>query len=157
MNTAPQIADILIHIGMLIFVIAIAFLVVYIAFLPSVIAYRRNMRDRTAVLLINLFFGASGVGWLVALVWACNGYADPIPEKVSFAIVEEKSIWGVLGGITRAIITVLFIAFVAYMVYLFVTVEDKAEIQEPSSSFVSLFKGDEPNKKKPSPFLELFK
>ncbi|HTQ96988.1 MAG TPA: superinfection immunity protein [Candidatus Acidoferrum sp.] len=38
-------------------------------FLPALIA--RNKRDATAILLFNLFLGWTGIGWIIALVWAC--------------------------------------------------------------------------------------
>ncbi len=38
-------------------------------FLPSIIAH--NKRDATAILLLNFFLGWTGIGWLMALIWAC--------------------------------------------------------------------------------------
>ena len=39
-------------------------------FLPSIVAFARNKRDTTAIVLLNLFLGWSVIGWIVALVWA---------------------------------------------------------------------------------------
>jgi hypothetical protein len=39
-------------------------------FLPSIVAFARNKRDTTAILLLNIFLGWSVIGWIVALVWA---------------------------------------------------------------------------------------
>jgi len=39
-------------------------------FLPTIIAFARNKRDTTAILLLNLFLGWSVIGWIIALVWA---------------------------------------------------------------------------------------
>ncbi len=39
-------------------------------FLPTIIASSRDARSMTAIVLLNFFFGWTGVGWLVALIWA---------------------------------------------------------------------------------------
>jgi len=41
-------------------------------FLPSIIALVRSKRDTLAIFLLNLFLGWTGVGWIVALVWAAK-------------------------------------------------------------------------------------
>jgi hypothetical protein len=48
-------------------------------FLPAIIG--RDKRDATGILLFNLFLGWTGIGWIVALVWACA--AEPrLPTAV---------------------------------------------------------------------------
>ena len=37
-------------------------------FAPTIIA--RNKRNAWAIFFCNLFFGATGVGWIVCLIWA---------------------------------------------------------------------------------------
>ena len=39
-------------------------------FLPTIIAFARNKRDTTAILLLNFFLGWTCIGWGIALVWA---------------------------------------------------------------------------------------
>ncbi len=39
-------------------------------FLPSVIALLREKRDKLSIFLLNFFLGWSGIGWVIALVWA---------------------------------------------------------------------------------------
>lgn len=39
-------------------------------FLPSIIAFARNKRDVTSILLLNFFLGWTAIGWVIALVWA---------------------------------------------------------------------------------------
>ena len=41
-----------------------------IYFLPTILAFARNKRDTSAILLLNLFLGWTMIGWVVALVWA---------------------------------------------------------------------------------------
>ena len=48
---------------------------IFLYFLPSIIAH--NKRDFAAILIINLLFGWTVVGWIVALVWACAAEAKP--------------------------------------------------------------------------------
>lgn len=38
--------------------------------IPSIIAFRRRHPNRYAILAINIALGATGIGWLGALVWA---------------------------------------------------------------------------------------
>jgi hypothetical protein len=39
-------------------------------FLPSIVAFARNKRDTTSIVLLNFFLGWSVIGWVIALVWA---------------------------------------------------------------------------------------
>ena len=43
-----------------------------LALLPGLIAFSRRAHDRWFILALNLFLGATGVGWVVALAWACR-------------------------------------------------------------------------------------
>ncbi|MEU9407482.1 superinfection immunity protein [Streptomyces sp. NPDC048281] len=48
-------------------VIAVGVLLAVLYLLPSYLAFTRGVKDRWLVLVINLFFGASLIGWGVAL------------------------------------------------------------------------------------------
>jgi hypothetical protein len=39
-------------------------------FVPSFVAYQRNHRNAGPIFLTTLFFGWTGIGWIVALIWA---------------------------------------------------------------------------------------
>jgi len=57
------------------------FLIVIIAlvyFLPTIVAFSRQHRNRWIILAINLVFGATLLGWVLALIWALNKVDDPI-------------------------------------------------------------------------------
>ena len=41
-----------------------------IHFLPTIVAALRNSRHTLAIFFINLFFGWTVVGWVIALIWA---------------------------------------------------------------------------------------
>jgi hypothetical protein len=38
-------------------------------FLPSIIGHKK--RDFTGIFIVNLLFGWTVIGWIIALVWAC--------------------------------------------------------------------------------------
>jgi hypothetical protein len=39
-------------------------------FLPSIIAHNKRKKNAASIFVINLFFGWSIVGWVIALAWA---------------------------------------------------------------------------------------
>ena len=48
-------------------IIIIVFIVVY--FIPSFIGFEK--RNAGAIFVLNLLLGWTGLGWVIALVWAC--------------------------------------------------------------------------------------
>ncbi|MFG2647006.1 superinfection immunity protein [Streptomyces sp. NPDC048436] len=52
--------------------------VVYL--LPSLIAFNRGVENRWLVLVINIVFGASVIGWLIALYLATRKVKAPLPR-----------------------------------------------------------------------------
>lgn len=51
------------------FVMFILFLI--IMFVPTYIAYRRNLKRRFACIFINILVGWTVIGWLPLIAWAC--------------------------------------------------------------------------------------
>jgi hypothetical protein len=53
-------------------VIAVAalFLVLYIYFLPTITAIRRNSPYKAAAIIVNILFGVTILGWIIALILA---------------------------------------------------------------------------------------
>jgi hypothetical protein len=47
-------------------------------FLPSIIAWKRKHRNFLALFVLNLCLAPIGVGWVVALVWACLNEQTPV-------------------------------------------------------------------------------
>jgi hypothetical protein len=39
-------------------------------FLPSIIAYARQHRNRSTIVILNVVMGWTGVGWIFCFVWA---------------------------------------------------------------------------------------
>jgi hypothetical protein len=65
------------HTGDLFFV-AIIFLIIGIVFiLPSIVAFRRDHPNRWIILVINVAFGGTIIGWGVAMVWALRAVHQP--------------------------------------------------------------------------------
>ena len=46
-------------------------------FLPTIIAFNRQHRNRWVIFVINFVFGGTLIGWLAALIWALNKIDDP--------------------------------------------------------------------------------
>ena len=44
---------------------------VLLYFLPTIIG--RHKRDAAGIFLVNLLFGWTVIGWVIALIWACTG------------------------------------------------------------------------------------
>lgn len=58
------------HTGDLVF-LAIFFLVIGIIYIaPSIVAFRRNHPNRWIILVVNVAFGGTIVGWGIAMAWA---------------------------------------------------------------------------------------
>jgi hypothetical protein len=56
---------------MVVIFLGIAFLIAGIIYImPSIIAFRRNHPNRWIILVINIAFGGTIIGWGIALVWA---------------------------------------------------------------------------------------
>ena len=41
-----------------------------IYFLPTTIADEKRHKNTTAIFIVNLFFGYTVIGWVIALIWA---------------------------------------------------------------------------------------
>lgn len=58
-------------------------------FIPSFIAFRRNHQNRIAILLLNIFLGFTGLGWVGALIWAVTSGFEISPSKDTLSIADE--------------------------------------------------------------------
>lgn len=56
-------------------------LVLWITFLPTFIAYWRAHPNRVPILLLNIFFGWTILGWVAALIWACLALPERARER----------------------------------------------------------------------------
>lgn len=55
-------------------ILAILFWVSVIAlyFLPAVVANLKGKKNSSAILVLNLLLGWTGIGWVIALVWSAT-------------------------------------------------------------------------------------
>jgi len=60
-------------------VILIGLVVVMLYLLPSIIAFNRGISLRWTVLVIDLFFGWSLIGWVISLALAVSGAPTATP------------------------------------------------------------------------------
>lgn len=58
--------------SLLLLMVVAAALLLLIIFIPTIIAFRRDHSNRWPILVVNLAFGGTGVGWLAVLIWALN-------------------------------------------------------------------------------------
>ena len=70
--------------------------VLYVHFLPAIIGYKRKHPSRTAIFLLNLVFGWSLIGWVVALVSKHHTVADV--DVVQVALVDQALDPSVVGA-----------------------------------------------------------
>ena len=54
-------------------VVAILF---FFYWFPALLANKRHHRDKGSIFVVNLFFGWTVIGWVVALVWAASGNVE---------------------------------------------------------------------------------
>ena len=45
-------------------------IIILIYFIPTFIAKKKNHRQKTAIIIVNVFLGWTFLGWVVALVWS---------------------------------------------------------------------------------------
>ena len=53
---------------MLEFTILILILMIY--FMPTIVAHQAGHKNTQAISTANLFFGWTGIGWIICLIWA---------------------------------------------------------------------------------------
>lgn len=61
-------------------ILAIVLVATLIYFIPAIVAFRRAHRNRWVILLVNVAFGTTILGWFAALIWAMNKIDDPLPQ-----------------------------------------------------------------------------
>lgn len=69
--------------------IIIGVVVIWLYFLPTIVSKKRKHKNTLAIFILNLFsFFTGGIGWIIALVWACT---DNTKKKgTEYAICSGK-------------------------------------------------------------------
>lgn len=68
-------------------VVTCGFVLLY--FFPSIIAFRRDLPNKTAILTLNFFLGWSLLGWAGSLVWALHNETPAPPREIVVHHVYE--------------------------------------------------------------------
>lgn len=63
--------------GDLLFFVAFFLIIGFIYVIPTFIAFRRNHPNRWLILLVNIVFGGTILGWGIALAWALRAVHRP--------------------------------------------------------------------------------
>ena len=65
--------------GFLVMILGIGLIFALIAlfFLPTILAFKKNRSDKFFIFIINLFFGATVIGWVICLFWAMSKPITP--------------------------------------------------------------------------------
>lgn len=66
-------------------IIVLTIFLIALYFLPAIIANQRNHRNFVAILVVNVFFGWTILGWFAALIWSLTN--DPQPR----VIIERRN------------------------------------------------------------------
>lgn len=53
-------------------VVSVGMVVLYFYMFPSILAHRARHRNFPAIIVLNVLTGWTGLGWVIALVWACT-------------------------------------------------------------------------------------
>jgi Na+/proline symporter len=57
--------------------ILLGLLAVLIYMLPTIFAFNKGHRNRWVIMIINIVFGLTLLGWLIAIIWAFNKVDNP--------------------------------------------------------------------------------
>jgi len=69
---------------------AIVLIVAFLYFIPWIVALRNSHRHATGIFLLNLFLGFTGIGWLIALIWAVVSPQEPQSDTDRMIELFEK-------------------------------------------------------------------
>jgi len=64
--------------------ILLGLLAVLIYMLPTIVAFNKGHRNRWVIMIINIVFGLTLLGWLIAIIWAFNKLDSPKKGGMKF-------------------------------------------------------------------------
>jgi hypothetical protein len=59
--------------------VIVGLLAIAVLFLPAIVANQKKHKQYNSILLINILFGWTIIGWLIALIWAIS--ASPVQSS----------------------------------------------------------------------------
>jgi hypothetical protein len=98
------------HISLLNILTIMAFSLVY--FLPAMAAISRHHLNTMSIFLTNLLLGVTGIGWVIALIWAFTNSsaapaaAPPAPGSMVSAGMTMKLFRGLVAVLVVIVLTV---------------------------------------------------
>ena len=68
-------------------------ILVALYFLPAILAKRLHLKDASAIFYVNLVFGWTVLGWILALTWVIAEWREgrPVPEESADKNNEKSS------------------------------------------------------------------
>ena len=84
------------------------FIIGFLYFLPSIVAHHRNHHYKWVISGINLFFGLTGFGYIISLVWAVWPRKTPlfglmVNDPVTNTERDGATIYNQIGSIIKAV------------------------------------------------------
>ena len=68
-------------------------LIISFYLLPWIIAYNRNVRNKDLILCLTIFLGATGIGWIACLLWACYDHKiDEMHKEIANKCINANSV-----------------------------------------------------------------
>ena len=62
-------------------------------FVPAIFAFKRNSKSKVPILVLNILFGWTGLGWIVCFIWTFTSEKAPVsPGRFSAPIIRKKTI-----------------------------------------------------------------
>jgi hypothetical protein len=88
-NSMPDLSGISWSIGGIILYLVVSLIGMLVYFVPTMVAAGKHHYSTLGIFLLNLLLGWTGIGWLIALIWALMGsrptappmYAAPPPYR----------------------------------------------------------------------------
>ncbi|WP_396152145.1 superinfection immunity protein [Flavobacterium sp.] len=66
-------------------------IIILLYFLPTIIAFYRGKSNWLAIMLVNIFFGWSFIGWFVALIWAVTKDVERQSVVINNTVSSERT------------------------------------------------------------------
>ena len=66
--------------------------IVALYFVPAICAFLRDSKSKFPILVLNILFGWTGLGWLVCFIWTFASPQNPVSKKIISKTIRKKTI-----------------------------------------------------------------